>query len=281
MSSGSLRTFIQEVLREAAGTSAFDIARLLSGGGRTSQVDVDMPVGGDDMFDIEEPLTSDANLSPVPRALVTGDSQAGGALGRAFKDALEAEGFKVTMGTHVNGGAGDQIVRTTLENAEGHDLVVVVWGGNESSVDSARDTFEEIHDGLLDMGIFFIAVGPPPATRITDLGRARSVFGDDVMSDDYHMLRRGGKYAEIRVKIAEAIENAARGKDLAKGYGIALHHTPGVDYPDQPDGVHCQVGAEAVVSSVLEAVDFAQIASRIRSARDALAGSGPDPGRPT
>lgn len=200
------------------------------------------------------------------KALVSGDSQAGGSLGAEIQRSLTDMGFSVVL-TSKTGAPGSQIADSVVNDAKGYDLVVAMWGGNDASPGSAADAFSRMHEATRASGTFLIAVGPPPATEITNMDRARQVFGNRVESPDYHLKRDEGSYPDKRVQIAEAIESAASGETLAAGYGIAVHFKPGQNYPDQPDGIHCVEGAEEVVDEMFRSIGIEEIVSQIRESK--------------
>lgn len=228
--------------------------------------DATTPVGGDaNSF-------SDAGYSPGAaanddrlNALIIGDSQAGGALGAAIKAQLQSLGYDVNV-SHKNGASGAQIAADQIPQAGAMpDLVVACFGGNDGSPSNARSAARQIYESVVGSGGFLIAVGPPPATRITDpqlAGRIFPALGAQPSPSAWFELERGA-YVDRRVDIAEAIEDEIVGRPNAAGYGIASRADS--SYPDQPDGLHLVNGAAAVSRNLLAAVGIDQITARLKS----------------
>lgn len=216
---------------------------------------------------------SDAGYSPGAaanddrlNALIIGDSQAGGALGAAIKAQLQGLGYDVKV-SHSNGASGAQIAADQIPPAGAMpDLVVACFGGNDGSPSNARSAARQIYESVVGSGGFLIAVGPPPATMITNPQLAGKIFpalGAMPNPNAWFELERGA-YVDRRVDIAEAIEDEIVGRPNAAGYGIAAR--AGSSYPDQPDGLHLVTGAESVSRNLLAAVGIDQITARLKSA---------------
>lgn len=199
-------------------------------------------------------------------AAVVGDSQAGGALGAAVRSRLEGMGYTVTV-TYENGAPGAKIAAEQIPPAGSMpDLVVACFGGNDGSAGAVRAAARLIYDKVVGSGGFLVAVGPPPATRITDPALAGRVFpalGPTPDPGAWFELERGA-YVDRRVEKAEAIESALEGLAGAAAYGIAAQ--AGSSYPDQPDGLHLVVGAGGVVDSIFSKIDIAKITAQLKSA---------------
>jgi len=196
-------------------------------------------------------------------ALIIGDSQAGGPLGAEIARDLEALGYGTKI-TAEAGSSGASIATKISQDAKGFDLVVAIFGGNDSSESVAVNALEAMYKACQEAGAHLIAVGPPPATKITDIGMARTVFGDNVKGANSHLTRDGGDYAERRIAIAQAIDSAARGRDGLSSFGIASR-IPADQYPEQPDGIHCREGADAIADQILNAVGINDITVRLKS----------------
>jgi len=199
-------------------------------------------------------------------ALVCGDSQAGGALGAAIKAQLQGLGYDVKV-SHRNGASGAQIAADQIPPAGAMpDLVVACFGGNDGSPSNARSAARQIYERVVGSGGFLIAVGPPPATMITNPRLAGKIFpalGEMPNPNAWFELERGA-YVDRRIDIAEAIESEIEGRPNAAGYGIAAR--AGSSYPDQPDGLHLVNGADSVSRNLLAAVGIDQITARLKSA---------------
>lgn len=242
----------------------------------------DKPTSGflktlDDLSSDETSITQNAislikSRGSQLRALVAGDSQAGSALGNEIKNLLVGRGFSVIINSKP-GVAGNEIASFVVDSIKNYDLAVVIWGGNDSSPNFAATAFEKMYASSTDSGTFLIAIGPPPATRITDIDLAKQVFGDKIESPEYFIHRDDGVYAQRRIDIAAAIEKAAYGKSLAAGYGIAANLRPGIDYPEQPDGIHCNLGASDVADEIFEVIGIDQIVEEIKQLKQDAATS--------
>ncbi len=248
-----LRRFIRESLRHDSMTevvTAFDIVRLFMPTTQKSEPDVSIP-----KIDLRRSFNTGGGLG----ALIVGDSQVNAQLGLAFKTEIESLGFSVTLDGKTS--ASSAVIASVVErSAQGRDLVVAICGGNDASPDAASESFRRMCAAAESAGCILIVIGPPPATRITDLALARNVFGPEVGdNENYHLERDGGMYPDQRVRIADSIEDAAErfgDRTRCVGYGIAVHFEPGVDYPDQPDGIHCNVGAGEIVRKILDEINF-------------------------
>jgi hypothetical protein len=228
--------------------------------------DATSAVGGANNF-------SDAGYSPGAaanddrlNALICGDSQAGGALGAAIKAQLQGLGYDVKV-SHRNGASGAQIAADQIPPAGAMpDLVVACFGGNDGSPSNARSAARQIYERVVGSGGFLIAVGPPPATMITNPQLAGKIFpalGEMPNPNAWFELERGA-YVDRRIDIAEAIESEIEGRPNAAGYGIAGR--AGSSYPDQPDGLHLVNGADSVSRNLLASVGIDQITARLKSA---------------
>ena len=201
-------------------------------------------------------------------ALIIGDSQAGGPLGAEIARDLEAMGYGTKISAEA-GAPGAQIATKLDQEVKGFDLVVAIFGGNDSSETAAVNALESMYKTCQEAGAHLIVVGPPPATRITDLAMAESVFGDSVTDADSHLTRDDGRYAEKRASIAQALDSAARGRDGISGFGIAAR-VAGDQYPDQPDGIHCREGADNIADQILDAVGIDAITEKLKSKIDTI-----------
>ena len=87
---------------------------------------------------------------------------------------------------------------------------------------------------------------------IKDLELARKMFGESVVSADWHLKRDNGAYPAKRINIAAAIDNFDDGKSNIATYGIAARKTWPESYPSQPDGVHCINGAQEITNEIMD-----------------------------
>lgn len=197
-------------------------------------------------------------------ASIVGDSQAGAELGEAISEKLKSFGFSTSIESQV-GAAGSQVASMVAQVAPQSDVVFAMFGGNDSSPSSAASAVESAYTACQNAGAYLVVVGPPPATIITNTREAQAVFGPEAKDPNYHLNREGGDYPQKRVEIARAIEAAASGKVGMSAYGIAAQKSPDNPtyfedyYPSQPDGIHCNVGAEAVAADIFDEIDFDEI----------------------
>lgn len=237
--------------------------------------------GGVDTDDEGEIETAQGSSTAAPSdatldALIIGDSQAGGALGAALQRRLENMGYNVTR-THDDGAPGSRVLKQLPDFTGGvpaPDLVVGIFGGNDSSPASAVSAAQEMYQRTQPAGSFLLLVGPPPATLITDTQSAGEVFAGTLGPDpapEAWLELRGGGYAQDRREIAEGMEAALNGQPQVAVYGIAAHWGPAggpggpQNYPDQPDGLHLAVGADAVAEAIINGTNMMSVTDLLRS----------------
>lgn len=209
-------------------------------------------------------------------ALVIGDSQAGSKLGAALAQALEGQGVKTKIVSET-GASGREVADRLQSEAEGFDLVIAIFGGNDDSPGEAESAASEMYEICKESGSYLIIVGPPPATRITNLPLARQVFGNRIKDESSHLSHLGGDYAETRLEISQALQRFAAGREGVSSYGIAASIP---DYPDQPDGIHCVEGSEEIARTVLDAVRIDKIIESISEKRREAIEAGYTPATP-
>lgn len=184
-------------------------------------------------------------------ALVIGDSQSQGRIGYSIESFLKARGYATTRQSYP--GKPGRVVLDKLRslNLSDFSLIVAIFGGNDSSTESAMSALSEIYNLCNSMGVNLIAIGPPPATRIENLEAARRAFGDSVNSADWHLNRDEGRYPRRRINIAMAMDGFDDDKPGVATYGIAARKKWPETYPDQPDGVHCVNGAQQIAEEAM------------------------------
>lgn len=195
------------------------------------------------------------------KALIIGDSQAGSNLGKELAGRLESKKVSVKTVSEV-GRSGDQIASRLDGEIDDFDIVIAMFGGNDQSPESASVAIERMYQICKREGAHLIVVGPPPATKITDIELAKRIFGDQITDENYYIRKDGGSYAQNRIEISEEIDNDSQGRDGLSGFGIAAR-IPIEEYPDQPDGIHCNVGAAEISEKILDSVKIDQIISKI------------------
>jgi len=238
------------------------------------------------------PATSARSLAPVDRTLdaaVIGDSQAGGPLGSAIAASLGDLGYQVKK-THENGATGAKVVENQLPSVLlMPDLVVAIFGGNDSSASSAVSAAKSLYDATAQAGSYLIIVGPPQATTITNPAYAGKVFkgslGPDPMPNAWFTVD-GGTYVERRLEISQALEREFEGLDSVSVFGIGAHMVPqggigtGEPYPDQPDGLHIVNGASDIAERVLRDANISQITRLLKSRLPAVDLEEPEESKP-
>lgn len=184
-------------------------------------------------------------------ALVIGDSQAQGMIGANVEKFLKNSGYGTTRKSFPGRPGRDILENLKTYNLAGFSLVVAIFGGNDASVASATSALTAIYDLCNASNVKLIVIGPPPATIIKDLDLARKMFGESVVSADWHLKRDNGAYPAKRINIAAAIDNFDDGKSNIATYGIAARKTWPESYPSQPDGVHCVNGAQEITNEIM------------------------------
>lgn len=215
--------------------------------------------------------TKDAVLD----ALVIGDSQAGGPLGRAIMQRLSSTGYTVSGPQYSNGASGAEVSDMVPDARNMPDLVVAIFGGNDTSTSAATSAATSIYDKVTAAGGYLIIVGPPPATTITDPVKAGKIFKSSIGTNpapDTWFKFDGGRYAQRRVDVAAALESALSGRENVSVYGIAARKAPpqgpgtGEQYPDQPDGIHVgSAYAGTLAQEIMDGVGISNITKQIRS----------------
>jgi len=204
-------------------------------------------------------------------AVICGDSQGAGPLGSEVGKILSAKGYKVSNAS-VAGANPAKVLDQVRANAENSILVVAIFGGNTTDIEAPARATVEMYKFCESKGTVFIAIGSPPVTRITDYPSFAASFPDRAAA------ARGDKDYWLNLKPADSYSPAGRkaltdkmqeakgpnGEDI-KVYGIASNWTAGGDYPDQPDGLHCEKGAAEVARAAMSALDIDGITSGIRT----------------
>jgi hypothetical protein len=182
------------------------------------------------------------------RVLAVGDSQMVAQIGSTIRKHLADFGYSVTF---VNG-SGKNASGVLAKFNEAYrpryfDLVVTTIGGNGSPPAQAEAAINSIHEKIVEQdGGYLIAVGPPPATLITNVTVGVRSWGQGARNPRYMLDRDDGKFAENRRAVSQAVDNMTLDNTLT--YGVATRVS---DYPDQPDGLHCAVGGVAIADDIL------------------------------
>jgi hypothetical protein len=236
----------------------------------------------DDLWDIDHEISRDDIVESVSSSLLTegantrlgalviGDSQAQGRLGALMAASLTENGYIVTRLAYA-GASTAKVHDQLVASYSGQRLVVVFSGGNDAYSDRTGSVgtisfLDRIRSFCYKNRAYLIFVGPPPATVIepwpSNKPDPKIPSFPAAKSPDYHLKREGGKFAAGRRMISDAIQEKDE-EYKEKGcrtWGIA---TKVSDYPDQPDGIHCVVGAERIVSQILIDVNIAGITAML------------------
>lgn len=232
----------------------------------------------DDLWEI--PYHTSIEQSPQPflfegakggiRALVIGDSQAQGRLGIVMESSLKKAGYDVSRLFYV-GEPTSKIYDNLVTNFSGQRLVVVFSGGNDgysgkTGADGTISALEKIRSFCYSNRAYLIFVGPPPATLIEPWPSSKpdpkiAAF-PAARSPDYHLRREGGRFAAGRRAISDAVQEKDEAYKVkgCRTWGIATKVT---NYPNQPDGIHCVVGAENIVAQILTDVNLPGITAML------------------
>lgn len=204
------------------------------------------------------------------RALIIGDSQAGGPLGAEVEAELRQMGFVNVSRRHKTGASGAYVVGLVTEtDVNNVDLVVAIFGGNDASVSSSTAAANELYDKVVGSGAKLIIIGPAPATKITNTDLAIRVWGHGANNPDY-WLDDKASYAALRVEIAQALEDTMKNKAGAGAFGIAANMSPDLSgddyYPPQPDGIHCYKDAARIARIALKGSGINKLVDEISGA---------------
>jgi len=212
-----------------------------------------------------ESPASDLKVSRGPlRALMVGDSQLGGALGTEFERKLQTLGFKVDKKLPIDGGSPSQVADALESSIGGHQLVVSFTGGNDASVGDCELAVTQMHSNAVESGAYLIVVGPPPATVATDVASLNRSFREANSDVEYQLKRDEGRFAQRRIAASDAIDDMNDPNAGLFTYGIASHHS--VDsgtYQNQPDGLHCFVGAANIVDEIFDNLDISSLVQQL------------------
>lgn len=182
-------------------------------------------------------------------ALAVGDSQMGYMIGRGLQSHLKSVGYTVTF-VSAAGQPASGVLKKFNENYTpgAYDLVILTIGGNNSTAESTESAIRSMHEKVVgqDDG-HMIVVGPPPATLITDTAVAVKSWGQQASNPRYMLDRDKGAFAVRRETVSKKVDDLVLDNTLT--YGVATQQSG--KYPDQPDGLHCSVGAEPIVQDII------------------------------
>jgi hypothetical protein len=211
-------------------------------------------------------------------ATVCGDSQANGSLGAAVAAQLKTKGYTVTRVG--DDGARPSVVLTQVQAAAKDSvLVVAIFGGNSPSPGDAASNLTKMYDACEKSGAAFMAIGPPPPTKILDTQRASTVFSTTITDPD-HWLKlpdSANKSPDFRRAVSDAMQGAKSGSEDINVWGIASNMSYPGDYEDQPDGIHCVNGADEVARRALEGLRIDEATTEIKKTIEDAQRKGPRP----
>ena len=266
----TLRAFIAETLRSDGAVldekfTALDIVKLFSpstAGGYES--------GGSEKKTYNTSKSYGKSGSGLT-AVAVGNSQLGSKLGDQLLSMISSMGVKIDRMAPLNGGSASDVAADLEASIDGNRLAITFIGGNADTPSAATSAMNRMIDACREAHAHLIVIGPPPATRITDLGLAQKVFPDVDGQEDYFLNKDGGRFASNRVAVAEAIETVAMsaGGDVS-AYGVAAHFhsdaSPGSSdyYPPQPDGIHVAEGADTIAAEIVRHLDLRGVIDGLR-----------------
>ena len=197
------------------------------------------------------------------RAIMFGDSQMQGALGKALHNYVSSLGYTVLKASGIGSSdgrmyrAGSPVAAWikpgksksppsagkwgfVSEALTTHkpDLVAVCLGGNGSGPGDARKLVDKIRSHSPNSRILWI--GPPPATVITDMNKAQKVWGKSPLDPQYKVKQSKAQREKIANRIGQEVGS------LPNVFYIntpAVLAPPGSAYTTNPgpggDGIHC------------------------------------------
>jgi hypothetical protein len=213
-------------------------------------------------------------------AVICGDSQGRGPLGVEVGKILGSKGYKVTN-TSVDGAGPDAVLAQVKSSADNAILVVAIFGGNTTSAQAPANAVVKMYEECEKSGTAFMAIGPPPVTKITQDEMVQKYGKGD--ADYWLNLPAGDMHSPTgRNLISDAMEKAksTSGEDI-NVYGVASNWTAGQggNYPDQPDGFHCMEGADNVAQAAMNALRIDAVTAQLKEETGNQGGSLDEIGR--
>ena len=198
-------------------------------------------------------------------ATVCGDSQAKGPLGAEVADQLRAKGYTVTL-VGDDGARPSAVLTQVQAAAKDSVLVVAIFGGNSPSPGDAASNLTKMYDACEKSGAAFMAIGPPPPTKILDMQRASTVFSTTIKDPDHwlNLPASENKSPDFRRAVSDAMQGAKSGSEDINVWGIASNMSYPGDYEDQPDGIHCVNEADEVARRALEGLRIDEATTEIK-----------------
>ena len=212
------------------------------------------------------------------KAIILGNSQAGnGATGQALAQRLPGAGYTVER-KWLNG-ANTSAVASLAEDAKTQDPALVVLFVTNPDTQAIQNVIDRWPKAKL------YVYGPPPATVIADLARAKAAFGGGVKSADHWFTDAKGSAPSTAVK-REAWNDAwpaalppgsvgnppvyvdwrkiALPDALTMPNGVTTTQPNGVKFPNSKDGIHVTGKvADAATGAVLPFGDSVAVAQGV------------------
>lgn len=181
--------------------------------------------------------------------LIIGDSQSQG-IGVRLAALLKSKGDKVTRISRPGYGT-KQILQTarTLVTPSKYDLVFVFAGGNQTwgkhpsvPLKVSRAAVTGLLNYLRPAG-HVVWVGPPPATKITNLTLSKKVFGGKPTSSEYWFATGTARRREQKNVIYSEIVGGSPASyyDVRDLFDV---------FPAQPDGIHVFNGRDKIAQDL-------------------------------
>ncbi len=199
-------------------------------------------------------------------ATICGDSQAEGKIGTAVEAELKSRGYKVKRVGKAKA-KPDAVLAQVQSAAKDSILVVAIFGGNASSPADASSNLVKMYEACEDAGAAFMAIGPPPPTKITSLPAANVGFPAYNITDENFWLNlpaNDPRSKDSRKDVSDAMESATSSKGDINVWGISSRMTNPGDYPDQPDGIHCETGVDEVARKALAGLGIDAVTTELR-----------------
>ena len=188
------------------------------------------------------------------KILILGDSQSQG-IGNELRKLLNLHGNSVVhKGEHSEKTDKTLDKVKALPNKMTYDKVFVFSGGNNKADYAAQQAqAKEIIASFRETPGTVTWIGPPPATRVTNLSKARKMFGPKVKNDTYWLT---SGYAEGREKRNNYLREAVKSTNAVwvdvRKLGIPGElQLPGVEFPSQEDGIHVKGNTSKKIAEYL------------------------------
>jgi hypothetical protein len=191
-------------------------------------------------------LSEQQNLGNV---LIAGDSQSGG-IGRSLEAKLKSAGYNVVRITR--SGRDTAAILSAIKKINPNEFdVAYIFAGGSRTYSPNPDKPVNVNTAAIKNMLNFLSgvkrviwVGPPPATKITNLPTTKKIFGDKVTNEDFWISTGTARRREEKNEIIKGIVDDA-GRVF---YDVRNLLSP---FPDQSDGIHVAGSARTAVASDL------------------------------